>query len=370
MYDVLYARAGLTVDINEVSLAVFKEFAAGADFLKADVFHAALSNVQSHYMMTQTDYPILPPCLLDALVNQTITQVKERQLTLNFASWSSALGAQERATLLESNISEGAFLAACNALHQCIAYRVESLITGIGLEPVPKVSFTLSEMVRIFDEIGHVSHEIEVVLSEIVEDQGLQDKEHFSFGEFFTVLLAFVKSAGGYSRVERADIAWVFNEYLSTLQDVERDDSDRVSTSELQRLLRWCCYCPSEHRFCLFMDTYHNASITHLDQTAFFKVLTDYRYDCMLRTRCCFVEVEVMNDRSIRSEWSTLKPNMLEGLLLMAGHNCPEEEADQLRKVHGKDQLSWRDFLELEGLYRKDVTAMHPRSWHPLPTRS
>jgi hypothetical protein len=119
MYVELYSRAGLTRSEFKHAEAIFKQHAGGGPLLKTNALRAALASVESHFMLTRFDPVVLEDFLIDGLVNEVISQVTNRELTLDFGRWSQVLEITEGMTLIDGAVSFSAFIAACNVAPLC-----------------------------------------------------------------------------------------------------------------------------------------------------------------------------------------------------------------------------------------------------------
>jgi len=57
-------------------------------------------------------------------------------------------------------------------------------------------ALTETDVLQLFDELGHISPSILRHVKDIMEECGLQNKELYSFGEFYTLLLIFCRDRG------------------------------------------------------------------------------------------------------------------------------------------------------------------------------
>jgi len=351
----LYSRAGLTRSEHKHALEIFKQHANGKDFLNANAILAALTSIESHYMLTGQEPQILSDCLLDSMVNEVISQSNERRLTLDFDKWSGiVLVATATAPLTDGQIGPHAFLLACNVLHQCVADHFESVVERIGSHTEAK--FSKTEMVSLFEELGHVQPRIETMLDEILEDCNLQGKERLSFGEVYTVLLVYC-NLEGFARAEREEMMWLYDLFTTKLPDVETDESGCIATKEIQRVLRFLGYCPSQHRLYDFMDRFITEEMTHMDREFFIRFIANYRYTNVGKVRNSFCETIEVHGKLI-STWQSVAVGELQAMLANAGHQLEETEALVLGKQANVDtsgMITWREFLRLEGVYRKEV---------------
>jgi Ca2+-binding EF-hand superfamily protein len=148
----------------------------------------------------------------------------------------------------------------------------------------------------------------------------------------------------------------LYNLFTTKLPDVQKDPSGLVATCEIQRILRWLGYCPSQHRFYDFMDQYFSEDTDHLDLTEFIKLVADYRYANIGMARPKFLTLLPQGDK-FKSIWKNVSIEELEELLCMCGHRCATDDVNTMvaasRQVDGC--ITWQEFLRLEGLYRSNL---------------
>lgn len=357
MYNELYTRAGLTLSEQKHALDIFKQNAGGKDYLNTNQFRSALASIETHFMLTQQEPQVLSDCLLDALVNETLTKVQERTLNLNFNTWSSVLECEGRPEMKEGTIAAHAFLVACNVLHQSVADHIVSVAEKIGISVEDK--FSDDDLLNLFDELGHCSPHLAVALQELREDCGVKLQDKTSFGEVYTVLLAFC-NLEAFTRKEREDMAGLYSLFTTKLPDVDKDAEGNLATSEIQRVLRWLCYCPSQHRFYDFMDRYVSEDVQFMSFHDLMQTIAIYRYTQIVKVRNSFCRPLLQPDGAFCSDWKGMPIRELGPMLTLAGHQPSEKELGDLKKAAGPDavigsSLTWRMFIRLEGLYRANL---------------
>jgi Ca2+-binding EF-hand superfamily protein len=150
------------------------------------------------------------------------------------------------------------------------------------------------------------------------------------------------------------------------LKDIAHAVPDRFPTCEMPRVLRWLCYCPSQHRLFEFMETYDKTETDSLDLAEFMKVIADYRWSNIRMARAAFCEEKhasepgatkqrALTNPRVSSAWKRRHVSEICDLLHMVGHLVSEEDCEPLLADAHTDRMNtidWREFLRLEAFHR------------------
>jgi len=97
--------------------------------------------------------------------------------------------------------------------------------------------------------------------------------------------------------------------------------------------------------------------MTYMDCELFITIIANYRYANVGKVRNSFCIINDMHG-NLTSTWQSVPLDRLRELLANGGHQLDEAEARALGKqanVDASGMITWREFVRLEGVYRKEV---------------